>query len=175
MMRFAGITCLAVFCVLAGIQRFLRYQSYFRLLLEMERFFLYMKSEIQYSKSSMPEFFLAASGREYPRMRSWIQNIAKRLEGKERGMRQSFAEVWEEAAATETAFEINNPELAEAFCRLGDEIGGMDMQSQLKYLEIFLRDVEREIVSVKEQLPIRKKLYLSLGVMAGMFVTVVLI
>ncbi len=174
-MRFAGIACLAVFCVLAGIQRFLRYQNYFRLLLEMERFFLYMKSEIQYSKSSLPEFFLAAFGRGYPRMRPWIENIAGKLEGKERGMRQSFAEVWKEAAAAEAALDIKNPELAEAFYRLGDEIGGMDMQSQMKYLEIFLRDLEREIGLIREQLPVRKKLYLSLGVMAGMFVTVILI
>lgn len=175
MLKFAGIICLAVFCVLTGIQRFLNYQSYLRLLMEMERFLLYMKSEIQYSKSSMPEFFKEASMREFRCAGEWIQIISGRLENSGRKMRKSFSEIWKETTEQKLDAELKNPELLHAFYRLGDEIGGMDMQSQLKYLEIFLRDLEREIETTKEQLPVRKKLYLSLGVMAGMFVTVLLI
>lgn len=172
MIRFAGIGCLAAFCVLTGIQYYLKYQRYLGLLLELERFLLHMKSEIQYSRSCMPEFFLEASCREYSFIKEWIQYVADGLNG---NFRQSFSQIWKAASTVKMNMLLKNKELFQVFYSLGDEIGGMDMQSQLKYIEIFLRDLEQEICDTKEQLPVRRKLYVSLGIMAGLFLAVILI
>lgn len=141
-------------------------------MLEMERFIIYMKSEICYSKSTMPAFFREASERNFPYLHDWIVQVA---EGLGTASRRTFAAVWQEAGETKLREELKEDGIIHSFLRLGDEIGGMDMNSQVKYLDLFLRDLGQAAADMKAELPVKRKLYLSLGVMAGLFVAVILI
>jgi stage III sporulation protein AB len=58
---------------------------------------------------------------------------------------------------------------------LGEEIGGRDLAGQIQNLELFLRELGQTLQALKEELPVKRKLYLSLGVMSGLFVAVLLI
>lgn len=141
-------------------------------MLEMERFLIYMKSEICYAKNPMPAFFREASERNFPYLHGWIEQMA---EGLKTASRRTFASVWREAGETWLSEELKEDAVVHSFLRLGDEIGGMDLESQVKCLDLFLRDLGQAAADAKAELPVKKKLYLSLGVMAGVFLAVILI
>jgi stage III sporulation protein AB len=65
--------------------------------------------------------------------------------------------------------------VVQSFFHLGEEIGGRDLAGQIQNLELFLRELGQTLQALKEELPVKRKLYLSLGVMSGLFVAVLLI
>ena len=63
----------------------------------------------------------------------------------------------------------------EEFKRLGEELGYMDVTMQKNNIDLYLDQLKGEIRRTEKEGPARKKLYPALGLMAGMFLAVVLL
>jgi stage III sporulation protein AB len=172
MMRFVGIALLSCVCAAIGLQKFVAYRRRLDIILEVERFLIYMKSELTYARNPMPEVFQKAADKHFPHLNGWIQAMA---EGLSMSSRKTFAVIWRETAEIHMDKALKEDAVVQSFFHLGEEIGGRDLAGQIQNLELFLRELGQTLQALKEELPVKRKLYLSLGVMSGLFVAVLLI
>ena len=60
----------------------------------------------------------------------------------------------------------------ERFSELGKSLGYLDKAMQLNNLEAYGRELDMTIEELTKGLPVRKKLYQSLGIMGGLFLAI---
>ena len=63
----------------------------------------------------------------------------------------------------------------EEFVQLGEYLGYLDMDVQKNTLEWYLQQLKTEIDALTEEMPVKKKLYQSLGVLSGIFLAILLL
>lgn len=63
----------------------------------------------------------------------------------------------------------------EEFIRLGEDLGYMDITMQENTINLYLEELKGEILKTEKEGPARKKMYQALGLMAGMFLAIMLV
>ena len=59
--------------------------------------------------------------------------------------------------------------------RVGDDLGCLDIETQLKTLSLLVEQFDDARKSLQEELPKKMKLYNYLGILTGVFLTILLI
>ena len=65
--------------------------------------------------------------------------------------------------------------VVEELARLGEDLGYMDITMQENTINLYLEELKGEISQTRQEAPARKKLYQALGLMAGMFLAILLV
>lgn len=63
----------------------------------------------------------------------------------------------------------------DAFFSLGEHLGYLDLEMQMKQLSLYEENLEEEISRLKEEASVKKRLYRSLGILGGLLLAVLLI
>ena len=63
----------------------------------------------------------------------------------------------------------------DAFFCLGEHLGYLDLEMQMKQLSLYEKNLEEEISRLKEEASVKKRLYRSLGILGGLLLAVLLI
>ena len=62
----------------------------------------------------------------------------------------------------------------EEFARFGESLGYLDVEMQKNAMKLYLKELEQKIEYLQKEIPQKRKLYQSLGVMGGIFLLILL-
>lgn len=128
-----------------------------------------ISQEIETARTPLPEAFCRAAGRVEEPFTSWLTEMARELGAYDR---ESFAKVFRD----KTRQYLSDTRLTAQDLREWEEAGIMlgypDIQVQTGALSLYLAENERTAAALREELPARRKLFRSLGVLGGVFLMI---
>lgn len=131
-----------------------------------------LKGQILYANAPLKEAFEAVGERSAGELSELFLRTAARI-GEQRG--ETFYELWQEeveAMRAETALTEDDRRSLKA---MGEHLGYLDREMQERNLLLFLEGLDRTLEELRLHKQERCRLYISLGVMAGLFLAVLLL
>jgi len=137
----------------------------------LQRIISLIQSEIRYSRAFLGEIFWnIGQGAKEP-YRGWLLEMSDRVN---EFSGERFEEIWKSSVHRNLKV-LNLPEQElESLKLLGNQLGYADVQVQMRLLDCYQEHLERTIREMHEQVQTKVKLYHYLGVMSGLFVSVLL-
>lgn len=137
--------------------------------------FLSLKGELRYGVETLPSAFMhvgehCSVGDE--KIRDFFWNVGRRLGSEEA---PSLKEVWEEEAKLLAAGVNLDGKECDSLVRISDSLGYLDITQQVNNIDLYLEYIEADIAALTEKYADNCRMYMSLGVMAGLFLTIILI
>ncbi len=130
-----------------------------------------VQSEIRYARNPLGEIFSYIGRNAREPYGTWLQELGKKMEQRDGG---AFPELWERSIADDLyCCALPRAEL----CRLeelGGRLGLMDIEMQVKTLELYLEQLTEAMKEVREGMRTKVRLCHCLGVMGGMFIVILL-
>ncbi len=131
-----------------------------------------LKGEIRYARSYLGEAFRQLGMSEKSPYREWLLGMSGQMEEQRKGR---FVEIWEE----QTKKHMKDSGLSkESFCRLldlGGQLGNADVEMQVKVLDLYQEEIELSMDEIREEMQTKIRLCHCLGVMSGIFITILLV
>lgn len=141
-------------------------------LLYIKKAALLIHGEIRYNCGTAAEVFLNVSKRLREPYKSAFLSLSNELENHSG---EEFSHMWN-TYVIETVSKLDLSEQdVERFKELGENIGYLDMQMQLNYLDFYIEKLNRRIDEVKTGLDGNVKLCRTLGVMGGLLAAIFMI
>lgn len=137
----------------------------------LQRIICLIQSEIRYSRAFLGEIFCNIGQGVKEPYKSWLLEMSEKTST---FSGECFEDIWKESI-NKNLKELDFPEQElESLKSLGNQIGYADIQVQMRLLDLYLEHLDRTIREVHEQVQTKVKLYHCLGVMSGLFLSVLL-
>lgn len=171
-MKIAG--CLMVVAGTSGYGVWLarRYGQQLAELEQLRQMIFLLKGQILYANAPLHEAFETVGRRTEGRLAELFVQVAERI-GEQNG--ETFCSIWKsevEMLGTEPAL---SKEDRQSLAALGEHLGFLDREMQERNLLLYLEQLDLRIQQMREHKQERCRLYTSLGVMSGLFLTILLI
>ena len=131
-----------------------------------------LRSEILYARSYLGEAFLQIGQKAKSPYREWLLGLCSQMEGERGG---TFAEMWE----VSTKAGLKDSGLLESellrLAAFGSQLGIADAEMQVKLLDLYLDELRLTMDELREEMRTKIRICHCLGVMSGIFITVLLI
>ena len=102
--------------------------------------------------------------------------VLKKLEGEGRDMNgENAASVWKKVWKKESYALSISPHERERLYELGESLGLSDADTQKRALEEYAKELETEISGLEKSVPVKTRLYGSLGIMCGVFIAIIIV
>ena len=124
-----------------------------------------IRSEIRYSRRVLPEAFLSVGSEAQEPYKMWLEN------------RQgtSLAGIWEEETRTHLPVIGIPQDMLESLIRLGGELGTIDIEMQVRTLDLYLEQMEQKMEDMRTEQKEKIRLYQCIGVTGGVFLAIILL
>lgn len=139
---------------------------------ELRRHMNILYGEIQYGASELPEALGSVASRtdgDISPFFEWTSQEAEKLEG------SCFSSIWKNAIEQklkDTCLKKEDKQLLE---RLGDNLGFLDQKTQLSNMELYIHNLEECIEEGTKEMKEKVRLYHLLGILGGIFITIVML
>lgn len=130
-----------------------------------------LRSEILYARSYLGEAFLQISRTARSPYREWLLGLCRRMEEERAG---TFAGMWEESARTALKDSGLPPGEIHRLAAFGNQLGIADAEMQIRTLDLYLEEMKLSMEEMREEMRTKMRLCHCLGVMSGIFITVLL-
>ena len=170
-MRGLGAVFIIVACTAMGAGAVLRMRERKHLLEKMRRMVVYLKGEIMYANTPLETAFLRTGKREDGKLAELFCSVAQRLES---GTEQNFAGVWKEQAESILADTPLKRRDREQLLAFGRSLGYLDRDMQERVIRFYVEDLDLAIEHLREAEPEKSRLFFGLGILSGLFLTVIL-
>ncbi len=131
-----------------------------------------LRGDIRYGGTPLPEAIGNLARRNSGVFQTFLTKVSEELFQSGGG---TFSEVWGQCAEKYLKNTSLKESDKESMIRLGDNLGYLDREMQINTIDLYINQLQDEIkeqaIVVKE----RTKLYNMLGIMAGIFITIVMI
>ncbi len=131
-----------------------------------------LKGEISFGGLTLPDAFLRISKRISSPLSEFVVSLGRKLKSRPG---EPFAVLF----SSEIRKILSRTSLAkedlEQLEDLGRHLGYLDRQTQLRTLDLYTHNLDTMIQELRQELPGRKKMYQSLGIMGGLFLAVLLL
>jgi len=138
---------------------------------ELKKLIVLLRGDIRYANTPLPEAISAIARRSPGKFESFFKSTSQKLQDLSG---QTFAEIWKEAVNKE----LNETSLTKKdksnLISLGENMGYLDKDMQLNTLDLFIAQLEEEIKEISKTVKEKAYLYNSLGIMAGIFISIVM-
>lgn len=131
-----------------------------------------LRGDIKYGNTSLPEAIGALARRNADNFKEFYQGIERELIDSS-GI--SFTSIWDKGIHTYLKNTYMNQQDMEQLHHLGDTLGYLDKEMQLKTIDFYIEQLDHELQEAIATMKEKTKLYNMLGVLSGLFLTVVLI
>lgn len=172
MLKIIGTVLVIFACAALGYGKSAGISARLFLLREIEKMLLLLMGEITYRKETLPEAMLRVSGKVQEPLHGFLKETAKMAQ-KYQGER--FAGIFRENAEKY----LKNSDLTqkdfEEFVQLGEYLGYLDADMQKNTSQWYLQQLKTEIEALAGEIPAKKKLYQSLGILSGIFLAILLL
>lgn len=103
---------------------------------------------------------------------SWLLSLYERLRSRQG---TSLAGIWEEEMEKHLKGTVIPEDILEGLGRLGKELGTIDLQMQIRTLDLYLESMEQRMEEMRAEEKERIRLYKCIGVTVGVFLAIVLL
>lgn len=139
---------------------------------DLKRILTLLRGDIRYANTPLPEAVQALSVRHDGKYKSFFSKIAERLN--ELGG-VSFSEIWKEAIQKELDKTSLSKKDLQALTQFGENLGYLDKEMQLNTIDLYLSQIEEEIKDLSKNVKEKSYLYNSLGILGGIFITILML
>lgn len=131
-----------------------------------------LRSEIQYARSYLGEAFRQIGCSVETPYKEWLLAMSEEMENRNGG---TFAQIWEEKGR-EYLRDCGLPrEVFERLLGFGIQLGVADTQMQVTALNLWQNEIALSMEEMREGMRTKIRLYHCLGIMSGIFITVLLL
>ncbi len=130
-----------------------------------------LRGEILYARSYLGEAFLQIGRTAKSPYREWLLSLCRQME-EERG--RTFAGMWEESVRASLKDSGLSDRELQRLAAFGNQLGIADAQMQIKTLDLYLEEIKLSMEEMREEMRTKMRLCHCLGVMSGIFITVLL-
>lgn len=131
-----------------------------------------IRSEIRYSRQVLPEAFLSVGSESEEPYKMWLLALYERLMNRQG---TSLAKIWEEETKSHLAGTGIPQDMFESLLRLGSELGTIDIEMQVRTLDLYLEQMEQRMEDMRTQQKEKIRLYQCIGVTGGIFLAIILL
>ena len=128
-----------------------------------------LRGEIRYGNKSLYDAFTGASGKMEGRYREFFILTAQEMKKKTGA---SFSTIFRECAGRCLDLSCLSQEDRNRFYSLGDQLGYLGLDMQMKQLDRLEKETEYAIREFEKDFCEKRKLYRSMGILGGIFVAV---
>ncbi len=139
---------------------------------ELKKSIYLLKGDIQYGFTPLPEAFANMGKKCSPAFSTFFARVAsdlKEFQG------QSFYGIWKKRIGEELKETALSKGDKEKLMGLGETLGYLDQEMQLSTIKLYLENLEEEISTETKSQKEKIKLCQVLGVLSGIFITIVMI
>ena len=159
--KIIGAVCIIISTTAIGFGQSFRLHLRYRELLELKKILCLFSGEIRFGGGTLEEAFETVAGRCRFPFQKFFLFLTEEMQNR------ALAEQLKEAHLTDGDKEI--------LVRLGTELGCLDLETQLHTIALAAEQVEDARRELHEELPKKMRLYNCLGILAGVFITILLI
>lgn len=171
MIRFAGISMIAAAILALGFWYSFNTRKRIRNLRLMQTVLHMLKGEIGFSGRILEEAFADISGRVQDPFRSFFACISRKMQDRKG---DGLAQIWKESEDAFYGSGLKEEDL-ELFGKLGTELGFLDVDMQLRTLELLELQVKESVERLEKNCEASCRMYQSLGILGALTVIVVML
>ena len=139
---------------------------------ELIRSMEFLKGEISFARTTLPEAMEQLSGRIKPPFQTLFAKLAVELkQHPERGFEEILYEMLE---CEKETWDLQSDDV-ERFYQACSNLGYLDKEMQIHILERLIKEQEKIVEQLAGEIPQKIKLYRNLGILGGVFLVIVLI
>lgn len=157
---------------LLGMKRASEIQDQYIQTQYLQKLIYMLRSEIFYARSCLGEAFLRIGTSCEEPYKQWLLTIRSQM-GQRGG--ETFPMIWKESTQKCLRYAGLPSEARKQLLSLGGQLGIADIEMQVKNLDLFLAELNLTMEDMREGMKAKVRLYHCLGVMSGIFITVLLV
>ena len=168
MIKAAGAFLICLGAAGLGWQMAFLWKERLELLIALRRLIYYLKGEILYGHGTLAEALLQSGRKAGGPFGEMFERAAERLEFRDG---TPFSQIWRSEADKLARLPLLSDDW-ERLKALGDSLGYLDLTMQERTLLLYLEQLAESIGYLKEHKREKCRLYMSLGIMGGLFLTI---
>lgn len=171
-LKIIGCICVMSSCAGIGLYFSATLKERFAYLKELKKILLLLRGDIRYANTQLSEALSSISMRhkgEFRSFLSWVSEQMEQMQGK------TIADIWKEGVEQKLKNAPLSKKDIEALISFGSNLGYLDKDMQLSTIDLYVSTLEAEIEETSRTMKEKSYLYNSLGIMAGVFIAIVLI
>lgn len=141
-------------------------------LTELKKILILLRGNIRYANTPLAEALYSISIRhngEFKSFLSWVSEQMEKMQG------ETIADIWKRGVEQKLKGLSLTKKDKESLIGFGNNLGYLDKDMQLGTIDMYVATLETEIEEASRTVKEKTYLYNSLGVMAGIFLTIVMI
>ncbi|MGN0370912.1 MAG: stage III sporulation protein AB [Butyrivibrio sp.] len=139
---------------------------------EVKKIMFLLKGEIGFGRTPIFE----AAGNISDRCRTLFKDILNTFASMEQEARiKNISEIWHDVFENGLKSSHLALQEKERLMSVGDIMGLMDTATQQTAIDAYLTEIEESITSLEKALPVKTRLYNSLGIMLGIIITIIIV
>lgn len=139
---------------------------------ELRKLIVLLRGDIRFGSTPLPEAISAIARRHEGNFKGFLAKVSERLSERSG---DTFSLIWKEAVEMELHTTSLYKKDKYHLIQFGENLGYLDKEMQLNTLDLFLAQLEEEIQESSKTAKEKAYIYNTLGIMAGIFVSIILI
>lgn len=172
MLKLAGGVLIMAASLLAGMSAAEHVQDEYEAMRHIRGVLYALRSEILYSRSCLGEAFGKIAGEVGAPFDQWLSGMAEQMQERD-GI--PFSVIWKNGMSVISAGSRLPGKEKERLEMLGMELGSIDMEAQIRSLDLYLEELRLSMEEKREGMKTRIRLCRCLGLMGGLFLSILLI
>lgn len=169
--RLLGAALVVISCTGMGFFLAGQWGERLRTMEQLRKMIFLLKGEIVYAHSPLTESFERTGKKGGGEIGDLFIRVAERMEG-QRG--EPFYEIWQEEIGKLPKTFCLSEEDRQSLTGLGEHLGYLDLEMQERTILLYLEQLDLTIDYLREHKQERSRLYTSLGIMGGIFLTIMM-
>lgn len=139
---------------------------------ELRKLVMLLRGDIRYGNTPLPEAVTAIARRHKGSFAAFFTKVSARL-NELSGL--TFQEIWKDAVEKELVDTSLSKRDKMQLLQFGENLGYLDKDMQMNTLDLFLSQLEEETKELSKTVKEKSYLYNSLGIMAGIFISIIML
>ncbi len=139
---------------------------------ELRKLIVLLRGDIRYANTALPEAIAVIARRHNGNYNAFFKYVSTKLNELSG---HTFSQIWKEAVHTE----LNTTSLAKKdklhLSQFGENLGYLDKDMQMNTFDLFISQLEDEIKDLSKTVKEKSYLYNTMGIMAGIFIVIIMI
>jgi stage III sporulation protein AB len=174
MIAFKIIGCILVIVSSAGTGFFFSNEMKCRIedMKELRKLMVLLRGDIRYANSPLPEAINSIARRNKGSFEAFLTEVSKKLHELS-GL--TFPDIWKDAVEKKLANTSLKRKDKLLLTQFGENLGYLDKDMQINTLDLYISQLEDEISESSKTVKEKSYLYNSLGIMAGIFISIIML
>ncbi len=170
-LRIIGALLVIISCSGLGFFMAAQWNEHLRTVEKLRKMIFLLKGEIVYANSPLTEAFERTGRKAGGEIGVLFENVSERLSGQQG---ETFYTIWQEEIDKLPKEVCLSKEDKQNLKGLGEHLGYLDMDMQERNILLYLEQLDLTIGYLRKHKQEKSRLYTSLGIMGGLFLTIVM-